>query len=121
MTDPEQNELDFTSNKKEEGKKKKDMPKKEKKNKKSVPAKMPAAKPGKGRKGETPDQPPMVEVRLDAGGDPVIASITAEAALALGLRPGMPVVALIKSAAFDRMSLGPAEAPSHAAPVDAFK
>ena len=59
MTDPEQNELDFTSNKKEEGKKKKDMPKKEKKNKKSVPAKMPAAKPGKGRKGETPDQPPM--------------------------------------------------------------
>ena len=69
----------------------------------------------------TPDQPPMVEVRLDAGGDPVIASITAEAALALGLRPGMPVVALIKSAAFDRMSLGPAEAPSHAAPVDAFK
>jgi molybdate transport system ATP-binding protein len=57
----------------------------------------------------TPDQSPMVEVRLDAGGDTVIASITHEAALALGLRQGMPVVALIKSAAFDRMSLGPAE------------
>ena len=54
-------------------------------------------------------EPPMVEVQLDAGGDPVIASVTEEAALSLGLRPGMPVVALIKSAAFDRMSLGPAE------------
>jgi molybdate transport system ATP-binding protein len=57
----------------------------------------------------THERPPMVEVRLDAGGDTVIASITDEAALSLGLRPGMPVVALIKSAAFDRMSLGPAE------------
>ena len=66
-------------------------------------------------------RPPMVEVRLDAGGDPVIASITAEAAVALGLRPGMPVVALIKSAAFDRMSLGPAVAPSPSAPVDAVE
>jgi molybdate transport system ATP-binding protein len=55
------------------------------------------------------DRQPMVEVRLDAGGDTVIASITDEAALSLGLRPGMPVVALIKSAAFDRMSFGPAE------------
>ncbi len=64
----------------------------------------------------THDQAPMVEVRLDAGGDPVIASITADAARALALRPGMPVVALIKSAAFDRMSLGPAEAPPNAPP-----
>lgn len=60
----------------------------------------------------TPEQPPMVEVRLDAGGDTVIASITGEAALSLGLSPGMAVVALIKSAAFDRMSLGPAEQPA---------
>jgi len=58
----------------------------------------------------THEQPPMVEVRLDAGGDTVIASITDEALRSLGLQPGMPVVALIKSAAFDRMSLGPAEA-----------
>jgi molybdate transport system ATP-binding protein len=57
----------------------------------------------------THDQPPMVEVQLDAAGDTVIASITAEAALSLGLRSGIPVTALIKSAAFDRMSLGPAE------------
>lgn len=57
----------------------------------------------------THNRPPMVDVRLDAGGDTVIASITEEAALSLGLRPGLPVVALIKSAAFDRMSLGPAE------------
>lgn len=60
----------------------------------------------------TAAEPPMVEVRLDAGGDTVIASITAEAARALDLRPGTSVTALIKSAAFDRMSLGPAEAPS---------
>ena len=36
-------------------------------------------------------------------------------AVALDLRSGMPVTALIKSAAFDRMSLGPAEAPSRPA------
>ena len=58
------------------------------------------------------ERPPMVEVRLDAAGTPVIASITEEAALALGLRAGLTVTALIKSAAFDRMSYGPAEAPS---------
>ena len=58
------------------------------------------------------ERPPMVEVRLDAAGTPVIASITEEAALALGLRSGLTVTALIKSAAFDRMSYGPAEAPS---------
>ena len=54
--------------------------------------------------------PPMVEVRLDAGGETLVASITEGAVQALGLRPGLPVTALIKSAAFDRMSLGPAEA-----------
>ena len=53
--------------------------------------------------------PPMVEVRLDAGGDVVMASVTEGAVQALGLRPGLPVTALIKSAAFDRMSLGPLE------------
>jgi molybdate transport system ATP-binding protein len=52
---------------------------------------------------------PMVEVRLDAGGETLVASITAAAARALGLAPGLQVTALIKSAAFDRMSFGPAE------------
>jgi molybdate transport system ATP-binding protein len=60
------------------------------------------------------DQPPLVEVRLDAAGSPLVASITEEAARSLGLEPGTPVTALIKSAAFDRMSFGPAEAaPAH--------
>jgi len=55
--------------------------------------------------------PPMVEVGLDAAGMPLIASITREAARSLDLKVGQPVTALIKSAAFDRMSFGPAETP----------
>ena len=51
----------------------------------------------------------MVEVRLDAGGEALVASITAAAAVRSASRPGLPVTALIKSAAFDRMSFGPAE------------
>ena len=58
-----------------------------------------------------PGPPPMVEVGLDAAGMPLIASITREAARSLGLQVGQPVTALIKSAAFDRMSFGPAEIP----------
>ena len=44
-----------------------------------------------------------VEVRLDAAGEPLIARITAAAAKELGLAPGQPVVALVKSTAFDRL------------------
>ena len=55
--------------------------------------------------------PPMVEVALDAAGMPLIASVTREAARSLDLKVGQPVTALIKSAAFDRMSFGPAETP----------
>ena len=44
-----------------------------------------------------------LEVRLDAGGDPLIARITRAAATALDLKVGQPVVALIKSTAFDRL------------------
>ena len=44
-----------------------------------------------------------LEVRLDAGGDPLIARITNAAATALDLKVGQPVVALIKSTAFDRL------------------
>lgn len=46
--------------------------------------------------------PPMVEVALDAGGMPLVASITREAARSLDLAVGTPVIALIKSAALDR-------------------
>jgi molybdate transport system ATP-binding protein len=52
---------------------------------------------------------PMVEVTLDAAGSVLVASITRDAADALDLRPGVPVTALVKTASFDRMSLGPAE------------
>lgn len=45
----------------------------------------------------------VVEVRLDVGGDPLIARITREAARALDLSVGQPVTALIKSTAFDRL------------------
>lgn len=51
---------------------------------------------------------PMIEVGLDAAGMPLVASITREAGRHLGLQVGQPVTALIKSASFDRMSVGPA-------------
>ena len=50
--------------------------------------------------------PPNVEIRLDAAGSPLIARITIDALHGLGLKVGQPVTALIKSASFDRLSLG---------------
>ena len=44
-----------------------------------------------------------VEVQLDAGGQLLIARITRDAARALDIAVGQPVVALIKSATFDRL------------------
>ena len=44
-----------------------------------------------------------VEVKLDAGGEPLIARITPAAADVLALKVGQPVVALIKQTAFDRL------------------
>ena len=44
-----------------------------------------------------------VEVQLDAGGQMLVARITRDAAMALDIAVGQPVVALIKSAAFDRL------------------
>jgi molybdate transport system ATP-binding protein len=49
---------------------------------------------------------PSVSVHLDIAGDPLIANVTREAIRELDLRPGSPVVALIKSAAFDPLSIG---------------
>jgi molybdate transport system ATP-binding protein len=57
-----------------------------------------------------PGAPPSVEVHLDAGGEVLIAAITAEAVAELALAPGLPVTALIKSMALDRLGFrGPAE------------
>jgi len=50
--------------------------------------------------------PPMVEVRMDVGGQPLLATITPAALADLDLKPGQPVIALIKSASFDRPSGG---------------
>ncbi len=44
-----------------------------------------------------------VEVQLDVGGELLVARITHDAARALDIGVGQPVVALIKSAAFDRL------------------
>jgi molybdate transport system ATP-binding protein len=42
------------------------------------------------------------EIRLDAGGEALLARVTAEAAEEMSLRPGLPVTALIKSVALER-------------------
>jgi molybdate transport system ATP-binding protein len=44
-----------------------------------------------------------VDVRLDAGGDTLIASVTRDAVRALDLKVGQPVIALIKATAMDRL------------------
>jgi molybdate transport system ATP-binding protein len=47
-----------------------------------------------------------LDVRLDLGGTPLLARITRKSALELGLKPGLPVYALIKSISIDRRSVG---------------
>ncbi len=47
-----------------------------------------------------------VSVHLDIAGDPLIANVTRDAIRDLDLKLGSPVVALIKSAAFDPLSIG---------------
>jgi molybdate transport system ATP-binding protein len=49
---------------------------------------------------------PSVSVHLDIAGDPLIANVTRDAIRDLDLKPGSQVVALIKSAAFDPLSIG---------------
>lgn len=51
------------------------------------------------------DGGPMLEVRLDCGGDVLIARLTRYSAERLGLVPGVPVYALVKSVALDRRGL----------------
>jgi len=47
-----------------------------------------------------------LDVRLDLHGTPLLARITRKSAGELGLRPGLPVFALIKSVSIDRRSVG---------------
>ena len=44
----------------------------------------------------------VVQVRLDVGGETLLARITSEAVQEMGLAPGMPVTALVKSVALER-------------------
>jgi molybdate transport system ATP-binding protein len=52
------------------------------------------------------EEGPSLDVSLDLGGTPLIARITRKSAAELGLRPGLPVFALIKSVSIDRRSVG---------------
>jgi len=47
-----------------------------------------------------------VDVRLDCSGEALLAAVTRYSLEQLGLKPGAPVFALVKSVAFDRRSLG---------------
>ncbi len=58
----------------------------------------------------------FAEVLVDIGGAQIRARLTRLAVADLGLKPGAPVVALVKSVAFDRRAIAPARA---AAPVQA--
>jgi molybdate transport system ATP-binding protein len=42
------------------------------------------------------------EIRLDAGGEALLARVTAETVVEMGLKPGLRVTALIKSVALER-------------------
>jgi molybdate transport system ATP-binding protein len=50
------------------------------------------------------------DVRIDCNGETILARVTRRSIDALGLRPGLPVHAVVKSVAFDRRSIG---APIH--------
>jgi len=52
------------------------------------------------------EEGPSLDVRLDVGGTPLIARITRKSASDLGLKPGLPVFALVKSVSIDRRSVG---------------
>lgn len=61
---------------------------------------------------------PIVEVRVDCNSDMLIARVTRFSAQRLGLAPGVPVFAIIKSVAVERRSLGSRPAPTPGAPGD---
>lgn len=50
------------------------------------------------------------DVMLDCGGDGIVASVTRKSVEQLGLEPGLPVHAIVKSVAFDREALGAVQA-----------
>jgi molybdate transport system ATP-binding protein len=61
---------------------------------------------------------PIVEIRLDCAGEPLIARLTRRSVEALGLAPGRQVYAVIKSIAFDHHAFAGALPPTVGADAD---
>jgi molybdate transport system ATP-binding protein len=61
---------------------------------------------------------PIVEMRLDCGGEALIARLTRRSVETLGLAPGRPVYAVIKSIAFDHHAFAGAAPPSPGADAE---
>jgi len=55
-----------------------------------------------------PQRGPILDLRLDCGGQAILARLTQRSVETLGLRPGTPVYAVIKTVGFDRQTLGAA-------------
>jgi molybdate transport system ATP-binding protein len=53
-----------------------------------------------------PRDGPIVDLRLDCGGQPIVARLTHQSVERLGLVPGKPVYAIIKTVGFDRQTIG---------------
>jgi molybdate transport system ATP-binding protein len=85
----------------------------------SAPADLSALNVLAGRVAEIgPVSGPIVDVRLDLNGDALLARVTRLTIDRLGLQPGRPVFAIIKSIALDRRSLGQGRPASSAGNVD---
>jgi len=65
-----------------------------------------------------PAEGPIVEIRLDCAGEPLIARLTRRSVEALGLATGRPVYAVIKSIAFDHHAFAGALPPTVGADAD---
>src|SRR5437764_9765681 len=65
-----------------------------------------------------PAEGPIVEMRLDCAGEPLIVRLTRRSVEALGLAPGRPVYAVIKSIAFDHHAFAGAVPPAAGADAD---
>jgi molybdate transport system ATP-binding protein len=67
-----------------------------------------------------PSEGPIGELRLDAGGDILIARLTRQSIAALKLAPGKHVFAVVKSVAFDRQAVGKGSVLAKSADVEAI-
>jgi molybdate transport system ATP-binding protein len=61
------------------------------------------------------DEGPLAAVAIDCGSAALVAQLTRKSVRDLGLAPGRPVYALVKSVAFERRGIGRFSEPQHAA------